>query len=71
VKSGNFSGLHHALPGIFADDESLGRLRRKVEEPGEVRKAIERGLRAVAGGQPALLDIRLRTVEQTVERGEG
>jgi len=43
----------------------------KVEEPGEVRKAIERGLRAVAGGQPALIDVRLRTVEQTVERGEG
>ena len=33
----------------------------KVEEPGEVRKAVERGLRAVAGGQSALLDIRLKT----------
>ena len=43
----------------------------KVEEPGEVRKAIERGLRAVAGGQSALLDIRLKPVEQIVERGEG
>ena len=43
----------------------------KVEEPGEVRKAIERGLRAVAGGQSALLDIRLKAVEDIVERGEG
>ena len=37
-------------------------LVEKVEEPGEVRKAVERGLRAVAGGQSALLDIRLKTV---------
>jgi hypothetical protein len=36
-----------------------------------VRKAVERGLRAVAGGQVALLDIRLKPVEQIVERGEG
>jgi hypothetical protein len=43
----------------------------KVEEPGDVRKAVERGLRAVAAGQPALIDVRLKTVEQTVERGEG
>ena len=43
----------------------------KVEEPGEVRKAIERGLRAVAGGQSALLDIRLKPLEPIVERGEG
>ena len=34
----------------------------KVEEPGEVRRALERGLRAVAGGQLALIDIRLEPV---------
>ena len=43
----------------------------QVEDPGDVRKAVERGLRAVAGGQVALLDIRLKPVEQIVERGEG
>ena len=43
----------------------------KVEEPGEVRKAVERGLRAVAGGQLAIIDVRLKPVEQIVERGEG
>ncbi len=34
----------------------------KVEEPGEVRRALERGLKAVAGGQLALIDIRLEAV---------
>jgi thiamine pyrophosphate-dependent acetolactate synthase large subunit-like protein len=72
VKSGNFSGLHIApCPEYSQMMKTWDGYGEKVEEPGEVRKAIERGLRAVAGGQPALLDIRLRTVEQTVERGEG
>jgi hypothetical protein len=43
----------------------------KVEEPGEVRKALERGLRAIGAGQVALIDIRLRPVEDIKERGEG
>jgi thiamine pyrophosphate-dependent acetolactate synthase large subunit-like protein len=43
----------------------------KVEEPGEVRKATERGLRAVAAGQCALIDVRLKPVEEIVQRGEG
>jgi thiamine pyrophosphate-dependent acetolactate synthase large subunit-like protein len=43
----------------------------KVEEPGEVRSAIERGLRAVVQGQLALIDVRLKPVEQIIERGEG
>ncbi len=29
----------------------------KVQEPGEVRPAVERGLRAVGRGQTALIDI--------------
>ena len=37
----------------------------KVEEPGQVRAAIERGLKAVAGGQVALIDIRLQPVTET------
>lgn len=34
----------------------------KVEEPGQVRAALERGLKAVAAGQVALIDIRLDPV---------
>lgn len=33
-----------------------------VEEPAEVRPALERGLKAVAGGQGALIDFRLKAV---------
>jgi acetolactate synthase-1/2/3 large subunit len=39
----------------------------KVEEPGEVRAAVRRGLKAVATGQLALIDIRLASVEETTE----
>jgi thiamine pyrophosphate-dependent acetolactate synthase large subunit-like protein len=72
VKSGNFSGLHITpCPEYSLMIKAWDGYGEKVEEPGEVRKAVERGLRAVAGGQSALIDIRLRTVEDTVERGEG
>ena len=33
-----------------------------VEEPAEVRPAFQRGLKAIAGGQGALIDIRLEPV---------
>lgn len=39
----------------------------KVEDPGEIRAAVERGLKAVAGGQLALIDIRLASVLETTE----
>ena len=72
VQSKNFSGLHIApCPEYSQIMKAFDGYGEKVEEPGEVRKAIERGLRAVAGGQAALLDIRLKPVEQIVERGEG
>ena len=72
VQSKNFSGLHIApCPEYALLMKAFDGYGEKVEEPGEVRKAIERGLRAVAGGQAALLDIRLKPVEQIVERGEG
>ena len=72
VQSKNFSGLHIApCPEYSQILKAFDGYGEKVEEPGEVRKAIERGLRAVAGGQAALVDIRLKPVEQIVERGEG
>jgi acetolactate synthase I/II/III large subunit len=72
VKSNNFSGLHIApCPEYAQIVKAFDGYGEKVEEPGEVRKAIERGLRAVAGGQVALIDIRLKPVEEIIERGEG
>jgi acetolactate synthase-1/2/3 large subunit len=71
VKSNNFSGLHIAPCPEYAQlIKAFDGYGEKVEEPGEVRKAIERGLRAVAGGQSALLDIRLKPVAEITERGE-
>jgi thiamine pyrophosphate-dependent acetolactate synthase large subunit-like protein len=72
VKSNNFSGLHIVpCPEYSVIAKAFDGYGEKVEEPGEVRKAIERGLRAVAQGQLALIDIRLKPVEQIIERGEG
>jgi len=72
VKSKNFSGLHIVpCPEYSQLMKAFDGYGEKVGEPGEVRKAVERGLRAVAGGQSALLDIRLKAVEDIVERGEG
>jgi acetolactate synthase-1/2/3 large subunit len=72
VKTNNYSGLHIApCPDYATIVKAFDGYGEKVEEPGEVRKAVERGLRAVAGGQLALIDVRLKPVEQIVERGEG
>jgi thiamine pyrophosphate-dependent acetolactate synthase large subunit-like protein len=71
VKSNNFSGLHIApCPEYSQLIKAFDGYGEKVEEPAEVRKAIERGLRAVAGGQSALLDVRLKPVAEITERGE-
>jgi len=40
----------------------------KVEEPGEVRAALQRGLKAIAGGQFALIDVRLAKAAESNER---
>jgi acetolactate synthase I/II/III large subunit len=72
VKSNNFSGLHIAPCPEYAQlMKAFDGYGEKVEEPGEVRKAVERGLRAIAGGQSALIDVRLKPVESIIERGEG
>jgi len=72
VKTRNFSGLHIApCPDYATIAKAFDGYGEKVEEPAEVRKAVERGLRAVAAGQLALIDIRLRPVEQINDRGEG
>jgi thiamine pyrophosphate-dependent acetolactate synthase large subunit-like protein len=72
VKTKQFSGLHIApCPEYATIAKAFDGYGETVEEPGDVRKAVERGLRAVAGGQLALIDIRLKPVEQIVGGGEG
>jgi acetolactate synthase-1/2/3 large subunit len=69
VQTGNYSGLHIGpAPEYWKIIEAFGGYGEKVEEPGEVRAAITRGLEAVSKGQAAFLDIRLRAVEDTVDR---
>jgi acetolactate synthase I/II/III large subunit len=72
VKTNNFSGLHIVpCPEYAAIAKVFDGYGETVEDPAEVRKAVERGLKAVAGGQLALIDMRLKPVEQIVERSEG
>lgn len=69
VKTGNFSGLHIApCPEYSTIVTAFGGYGERVEEPGEVRKAVQRGLEAVSRGQSALLDVRLKPVEEIINR---
>lgn len=71
VQTGNFSGLHIGpAPEYWKIIEAFGGYGEKVEEPGEVRAAIQRGLDAVKKGQAALLDVRLTPVADTVNRSD-
>lgn len=49
-------------PDYAAIARAFGGYGEKVEEPEEVRRALERGLKAVASGQLALIDICLEPV---------
>lgn len=72
VKTKKFAGLDIApCPDYSMIVKAFDGYGEKVEAPGEVRKAIERGLKAVAAGQTALIDCRLRPVSEIAERGEG
>ena len=69
VKTGNYSGLHIApCPEYSKIIEAFGGYGERVDDPAEVRKAIQRGLDALNKGQSALLDIRLKPVEETINR---
>ena len=63
VKTGNFVGTS-ITPSLDygAITRGFGGYGEKVEEPGEVRSALERGFKAIAGGQVALIDIWLEPV---------
>lgn len=69
VKTNNFSGLHIVpCPEYSKIIEAFGGYGERVDEPGEVRKAIKRGLDALNKGQSALLDVRLKPVEESLNR---
>ncbi len=69
VKTNTFAGLNIVpCPEYATIAKAFDGYGEKVEEPGEVRKAVERGLRSVAAGQLALIDVRLKPVADTMER---
>ena len=69
VKTNNYSGLHIGpCPEYSKIIEAFGGYGERVEEPGDVRNAIERGLEALKNGQSALLDVRLKPVEEIIHR---
>ncbi|MBI2988342.1 MAG: hypothetical protein HYY45_16365 [Deltaproteobacteria bacterium] len=69
VRTKNFVGTSIApSPDYGTIAPAFDGYGEKVEKPGEVRGALQRGLKAIAGGQVALLDIRLEPVTQTEKR---
>lgn len=71
VRNKNFVGISITpSPDYATIARAFDGYGEKVEEPGQVRAALERGLKAVAGGQVALIDIRLEPVTQIEKRPE-
>lgn len=69
VQTNNYSGLHITpCPEYSKIMEAFGGYGERVDDPGEVRQAVARGLEAVKNGKAALLDIRLLPVEDTINR---
>jgi acetolactate synthase-1/2/3 large subunit len=65
VKTQTFAGTSIApSPDYAAIARAFECHGETVEEPAEVRPAISRGLKAIAGGQGALIDLRLEPVNQ-------
>jgi len=69
VRDKNFVGISITpSPDYATIARAFDGYGEKVDEPGEVRRALERGLKTVAGGQTALIDIRLEPVTETEKR---
>jgi len=69
VKNQDFIGISiNPSPDYAMVARAFDGYGEKVEEPGEVRAALQRGLKAVAGGQMALIDIRLAKAAESNER---
>jgi acetolactate synthase I/II/III large subunit len=69
VKNQDFIGISiNPSPDYATVARAFDGYGEKVEEPGEVRAALQRGLKAISGGQFALIDIRLAKAAETNER---
>ncbi|MET0500545.1 MAG: thiamine pyrophosphate-binding protein [Candidatus Binatia bacterium] len=69
VKNQDFIGISiNPSPDYATVARAFDGYGEKVEEPSEVRAALQRGLKAIAGGQMALIDIRLAKAAETNER---
>ena len=68
VKNQDFIGISINPSDYAMVTRAFGGYGEKVEDPGGVRAAFQRGLKAVAGGQMALIDIRLAKAAETNER---
>jgi acetolactate synthase-1/2/3 large subunit len=69
VKNQDFIGISiNPSPDYAMIARAFEGYGEKVEEPGEVRAALQRGLKAIAAGQMALIDIRLAKAAETNER---
>jgi acetolactate synthase-1/2/3 large subunit len=69
VKNQDFIGISiNPSPDYAMIARAFDGYGEKVEEPGEVRAALQRGLKAIAGGQMALIDISLAKAAETNER---
>jgi acetolactate synthase-1/2/3 large subunit len=69
VKNQDFIGISiNPSPDYAMIARALDGYGEKVEEPGEVRAALQRGLKALAGGQMALIDVRLAKAAEMTER---
>lgn len=67
-KPGFHRHRHPSEPGFATIARAFDGYAEKVEEPGEVRAALERGLKTLAAGQLGLVDIRLAKAAETTER---
>ncbi len=69
VKNQDFIGISiNPSPDYAMIARAFDGYGEKVEEPGEVRAALQRGLKAIAAGQMALIDVRLAKAAETNER---
>jgi acetolactate synthase-1/2/3 large subunit len=69
VKNQDFIGISiNPSPDYAMIARAFEGYGEKVEEPAEVRAALQRGLKALAGGQMALIDVRLAKAAETNER---
>ena len=69
VKNQDFIGISiNPSPDYAMIARAFDGYGEKVEDPSEVRAALQRGLKAIAAGQMALIDIRLAKAAETNER---